>query len=168
MRRRRTLKAMNFFGVGPAELILILVVALVFVGPERLPRMAADIARTIRDVRRYTSGLANEFSEVVKDFEKETETERGEWKQIGEGIGAATRSVTEALHAARTAAEDDAPAAATSPGPAPAATSAPEPPGAWQQIGSGLGPPARTADDAPAPPHTNGTVPPAAVAEDGR
>ena len=40
---------MNFLGVGPLELIVMLIVALVFVGPERLPKLAADIARTIRE-----------------------------------------------------------------------------------------------------------------------
>ncbi len=64
---------MNFMGVGPAEIIVILVVALVVVGPERLPRLAADIARTIRELRKYTTSITAEFSEVIQDFEKETE-----------------------------------------------------------------------------------------------
>jgi sec-independent protein translocase protein TatB len=93
--------SMNFLGVGPAELIVILVVALIFVGPERLPKLAADIARTIREIRQYTGGHAAEFSEVVKDFEKETEGERSSWKEIGEGITGATQSVTDAIREAR-------------------------------------------------------------------
>ena len=59
---------MNFLGVGPAELLVILVVALIFVGPERLPRLAADIARTIRELRKYTSSIAAEFTEVIEDI----------------------------------------------------------------------------------------------------
>jgi sec-independent protein translocase protein TatB len=92
---------MNFFGVGPAELVVILVVALVFVGPERLPRLAADIARTIREIRKYTGSLAAEFNEVIQDFEKETVGDRSQWAEIGEGLTGATRSVTEALRGAR-------------------------------------------------------------------
>lgn len=88
-------------GVGPAELIVILVVALVFVGPDRLPKLAADIARVIREVRKYTSALADEFNEVVKDFEKDTEGERSSWKEIGDGISGAAKSVTETVRAAR-------------------------------------------------------------------
>ena len=84
---------MNFFGVGPAELIVILVVALVFVGPERLPRLAADLARTIREIRKYTGSLAAEFNEVIQDFEKETADDRSQWKEIGEGLTGATRSL---------------------------------------------------------------------------
>ena len=96
---------MNFLGVGPAELIVILVVALVFVGPERLPRLAADIARTIREIRKYTGSLAAEFNEVLEEFEKETEPDRGQWKEIGEGLNSATKSLTDAIRGARADAE---------------------------------------------------------------
>lgn len=112
---------MNVFGVGPAELIVILIVALVFVGPERLPRMAADLARTIREIRKYTNSLASEFNEVVAEFEKETEAERGEWKEIGQGLSdatkeltTATQSVTHTLQDAQAAAAGNADAAANS------------------------------------------------------
>ncbi|MBI5285162.1 MAG: twin-arginine translocase TatA/TatE family subunit [Chloroflexi bacterium] len=106
---------MNFFGVGPAELIVILVVALVFVGPDRLPRLAADLARTIREIRKYTGAIAAEFTEVIQDFEKETDGARSQWKDIGEGLTDATKSLTDAIRAARSDAEGgDAPAAAAS------------------------------------------------------
>lgn len=132
---------MNVFGVGPAELLLILVVALVFVGPERLPRLAADLARTIREIRKYTGALQSEFTEYVKEVEKQTEGERSEWKQLGDGIGSATQSVTDALRSVRTGIEPGAtPAAAAPPAPpassAAAATTASEP--EWKEIGTGL------------------------------
>jgi sec-independent protein translocase protein TatB len=121
---------MNLFGVGPLELVVILVVALIFVGPDRLPRLAADIARTIREIRKYTGSLAAEFQEVVKDVEKQTESERGLWKDVTEGIGGATKQVTDAVRTVRqdvnTALADPAPApatnGATAPEPAPAPT----------------------------------------------
>jgi sec-independent protein translocase protein TatB len=97
---------MNVFGVGPAELIVILVVALIFVGPERLPRFAADVARLIRDVRRYTGGLASEFNQVMKELEQETEADRAEWKEIGEGLSEATKGVTAELNAAQQDADE--------------------------------------------------------------
>lgn len=92
---------MNFLGVGPAELIVILVVALVFVGPERLPKLAADLARTIREIRKYTGSLAAEFNEVIQEFEKDTEGERSAWKEIETGITGATQSVTDAVRDVR-------------------------------------------------------------------
>ncbi len=88
---------MNFLGVGPAELIVILVVALIFVGPERLPKLAADIARTIREIRKYTGSIAAEFNEVIQEFEKDTAEDRSKWKEIGQGLTDASRSLTEAI-----------------------------------------------------------------------
>jgi sec-independent protein translocase protein TatB len=82
---------MNFVGIGPQELIVILVVALIFVGPQRLPKLAADLARMVREVRKYTGGIAAEFNEAIKDFEKDTEPERAQWKEIGQGLGDASR-----------------------------------------------------------------------------
>jgi sec-independent protein translocase protein TatB len=92
---------MNVFGVGPLELIVILAVALIFVGPERLPRLAADLARTIRDIRKYTGSLAAEFNEVVKELEQETKADVAEWKEIGEGLSGATRAVADELKSAQ-------------------------------------------------------------------
>jgi sec-independent protein translocase protein TatB len=92
---------MNIFGVGPLEFAVILIVALVFVGPDRLPRFAADLARTIREIRKYTGSLAAEFNEVIKDVEKETAGEKGLWKEVSQGIGGATQQVTDAVRGAR-------------------------------------------------------------------
>jgi sec-independent protein translocase protein TatB len=110
---------MNVFGVGPLEMIVILLVGLIFVGPERLPRLAADIARTIREIRKYTGSLAAEFNDVIKDVEKETAGEKTIWKEVSEGIGGATQQMTEAV---RTVRKDLNAANATSP---PSANGAP-------------------------------------------
>lgn len=96
---------MNFIGIGPAELVVILIVALIFVGPQRLPKLAADLARTIREIRKYTAGVTSEFTDVIREFERETESERNQWREIGEGLSGATRSVTDEVQAARSDAE---------------------------------------------------------------
>jgi sec-independent protein translocase protein TatB len=111
---------MNLFGVGPAEMIVILVVALVFVGPERLPKLAADLARTIREIRKYTGSLAAEFNEVVQELEKETNVETTEWKEIGQGLAGVTKSVTDLLTGAQKQASD--PPAPDAPKPEPPVT----------------------------------------------
>ena len=139
---------MNVFGVGPAELIVIMVVALLFVGPERLPKLAADLARTIREIRQYTGSLAAEFNEVVKDFEKDTEGERSQWKEIGEGITGATKSVTDAIRDARLDAQgvptaDGAPTVDST----PASTAPVE--AQWREIGERLPTPADAPTTAP-------------------
>lgn len=150
---------MNVFGVGPLELAVILIVALVFVGPDRLPRLAADLARTLREIRKYTSGLAAEFNEVIKDVEKETAGEKNVWKEVSEGIGGATQQVTEAIRGVRQdILKADTPAAAppTQGGPlaangaAAASDSAAAAPG-WVEIPDPDAPAADAADTATKP-----------------
>ena len=42
---------MNFAGIGPAELLLILIVALLIFGPAKLPEIAKDLGKTIQSWR---------------------------------------------------------------------------------------------------------------------
>jgi sec-independent protein translocase protein TatB len=110
---------MNVLGVGPAELLLILVVALVFVGPQRLPKLAADLARTIREIRKYTGQIAAEFNEVIEDLQRETEEDRAQWKEIGEGLGDVSRGLERDVADAQAQAQSAAAAANTPPASAP-------------------------------------------------
>ncbi|HEX4699664.1 MAG TPA: sec-independent translocase [Actinomycetes bacterium] len=50
------------FDVGPGEVIGLAVVALVVVGPDKLPRYAADAARMLRQVRRMASEARDEVT----------------------------------------------------------------------------------------------------------
>jgi sec-independent protein translocase protein TatB len=55
----------NFLGMGPMELMVILVIALIVVGPGKLPEMAGQVGRVIREFRRTTSELSSEFSRTL-------------------------------------------------------------------------------------------------------
>ena len=62
------------FGLGAGELILIAVVALLFVGPDKLPQAAKTIGRGIRGLRQQTSDLTRtieqdtQIGEAVRDL----------------------------------------------------------------------------------------------------
>jgi len=77
---------MEFLGIGLPELLVILLITLIVVGPQRLPEMAAQIARAMREFRRYTSSLSREVTEALGDLEKEYNTVREEWKEVGEAV----------------------------------------------------------------------------------
>jgi Tat protein translocase TatB subunit len=49
------------FGIGPEELVLLLIIALIVLGPERMPKMARDIGRVVGDLRRTSDELRQEF-----------------------------------------------------------------------------------------------------------
>ena len=49
------------FGIGTGELLVLLVLALLVLGPERMPRLARDIGKTVGDLRRTSDDLRQEF-----------------------------------------------------------------------------------------------------------
>ena len=44
--------------IGPAELIIILVIAIVFIGPGRLPDVGAALGKSIREFRKASTDIA--------------------------------------------------------------------------------------------------------------
>ncbi|HIC88270.1 MAG TPA: twin-arginine translocase subunit TatB, partial [Anaerolineae bacterium] len=55
----------NIFGVGPVELILVVILALIFLGPERLPELARQAGKLARELRLMTQSLTREFEEEI-------------------------------------------------------------------------------------------------------
>ena len=55
------------FGIGLPELILILGIALIVVGPEKLPEMAKSIAKVVLDLKKTASSLKESLHEEMKD-----------------------------------------------------------------------------------------------------
>jgi len=72
----------QMLGIGLPELMVILFLTVVVVGPDRLPGVAADLARWIRRTRAYAQHLTRDFSEVVSELEKEAGASREDWKEI--------------------------------------------------------------------------------------
>lgn len=58
------------FNIGPWELILILVVALIVVGPGKLPEVAKSLGKATREFKKATSGMKKEFDEAIKSVEE--------------------------------------------------------------------------------------------------
>lgn len=99
------------FGIGLTELIVILVVALIFIGPEKLPGIARTLGRAFNEFRRAGDELKKSIAGI--DGPEEGKRPRKAGADAGEAAPAST-------------AASDAPAAATAPGKdsAPPETSA--------------------------------------------
>ncbi|HPI40806.1 MAG TPA: hypothetical protein PLJ21_08365 [Pseudobdellovibrionaceae bacterium] len=64
------------FGIGLSELIIVGVLALIFIGPNELPAVAAKIARFINELRRSADSFKEEFNVkkvIVSKVTKESE-----------------------------------------------------------------------------------------------
>jgi Tat protein translocase TatB subunit len=59
---------MDFFGIGIGELILIIIVALIVIGPAKIPGMARTLGRTINSLKKASGDLT---SQINKELEAE-------------------------------------------------------------------------------------------------
>lgn len=119
---------MNFLGIGPGEFFFILIVALLVVGPERLPGFARSIGRNIVRLRNWmnTSPDAQLFMQVQRELQGEIEDIRSTLRQELQSVRAevdsvrgdlntASRTVDTSLQSATTAATIAPPRAQSTP-----------------------------------------------------
>ncbi len=55
------------FNIGPSELIVIFLVALLVVGPKRLPELGRTIGKSLREFRRASDDFRQQFEFGVDD-----------------------------------------------------------------------------------------------------
>jgi sec-independent protein translocase protein TatB len=125
--------------VGPLELLVVLAVALVVVGPERLPELARSVGRVLRQFREVQDEVRDMVASGVDDEMREAASE---FREAAGGLARAT-DVKGAVRRAERGIRD-----ATSARPKPGATARAEAEG-----GEAGGPPAdRLVEDASAEP----------------
>jgi sec-independent protein translocase protein TatA len=55
--------------LGPAEILVILVVALLVFGPDKMPEIGRQLARGVRELRRIQQHVSSELRDVVSDID---------------------------------------------------------------------------------------------------
>lgn len=61
---------MDFFGIGPMEIILILILGLLVFGPGKLPQIGRDVGKALRSFKKAATDISVEMS---KELEGEKE-----------------------------------------------------------------------------------------------
>jgi sec-independent protein translocase protein TatB len=88
---------MDFLGVGPLEFLIIIVIALIVVGPERLPELAGSIGKTWRQLYNMSKVVTAQWQE---EFNAAAQVEGGQdglRKALTEPLTAARKDVERAL-----------------------------------------------------------------------
>ena len=112
------------FNIGFSELIVILLVALIFVGPKDLPKVGVYVGRAVKKFKRYIAefkdetGLGEmekEYKETVADLKtviheadptKELKEAERDFRRAGEDVNAALKDVKNETDAIRDAVTD--------------------------------------------------------------
>jgi Tat protein translocase TatB subunit len=58
------------FGIGMQELIIIAIIALIIVGPKKLPDLARTLGKSFGELRKAADGITEDFKQTIRDDEK--------------------------------------------------------------------------------------------------
>ena len=61
------------FGIGMQELIIIAIIALLIVGPKKLPDLAKTLGKSFGELRRAADDMTDDFKKTMKDDEKQSD-----------------------------------------------------------------------------------------------
>jgi sec-independent protein translocase protein TatA len=82
------------FNIGPEELLLVLVIALIVFGPKRLPEIGRTVGKALREFRRASEGIREEINRHL-DLEEHDDGFTGTYpipeRQEGSGDGSRVR-----------------------------------------------------------------------------
>jgi sec-independent protein translocase protein TatB len=77
---------MEIFGIGPAELILILVIAFVVLGPDRLPAAARTLGQWVRQLRKLTNELSGQLGPELNEAKQELQATQQELRGLSSDL----------------------------------------------------------------------------------
>lgn len=75
---------MNFFGVGPMEAGVILVIALLVIGPQRFPEIMRQGGRWYRVARAYSNEVMKDVRSAIDEIEQEVKADTDDLRSVRE------------------------------------------------------------------------------------
>ena len=82
--------------IGPLEILVILIVALVVFGPAKLPQIGRQVGRGFREFRKFQAGLRDDIEDAFREDEEgdDESDEDDKPKQLGTGQPESARAET--------------------------------------------------------------------------
>ena len=72
---------MDFFGIGPMEILLILIIGLLIFGPGKLPQIGRDVGKALRSFKKAATDLSAEMNKELEEEKKEIDSGTKQIKQ---------------------------------------------------------------------------------------
>ncbi len=91
---------MDILGVGPLELLVILILALVIFGPDKLPEMGAKLGKSMRRMRKATHEFSQEIEKARQALDPDQEIS-GTLQELGGAAKGAAASAGALVQAGR-------------------------------------------------------------------
>ncbi len=93
--------------IGWGEFLVIVIIAAIVIGPDKLPELGKALGKAVRSVKKYVSETAGEIADVdeLREIKKDVESIQSDVASIGKNI---ERSVTEPVKEPENAAAEPA------------------------------------------------------------
>jgi Tat protein translocase TatB subunit len=88
------------FGIGYQEMVIIGVAALLIFGPGRLPEMASQLGKWVREFRRMSADLTSEFEGAMSEVEDVKRSVQREFGSMSKEVAGVSKSVKKDLSGA--------------------------------------------------------------------
>jgi TatA/E family protein of Tat protein translocase len=79
---------MEIFGIGPLELILVLIIALMVFGPDKLPEIGAKLGKAMRSMREATHDFSKEIEETRQALEASVQDIKAPFQEASAAVQA--------------------------------------------------------------------------------
>lgn len=85
--------------IGWGEFLIILIIAVIVIGPDKLPELGKALGKTVKSVKKYVNETASEIADIdeLKDLKKDVDSIRTDVTSIGKNL---EKSVTDAVNTA--------------------------------------------------------------------
>ena len=84
---------MDFLGIGPTEILLIVLIAFVVLGPDRIPGVMRQLGKWLRQAREMTNNLTRDYSSDIRTLTGEITALQDEIRGIQRELGQFSKDV---------------------------------------------------------------------------
>lgn len=92
---------MQFVGIGYQEMLLVFVLLLVVVGPERMPTVAYQIGRAVRTLQKYARAVRDEFSDEFQYIDEQYHDLKDEFETTSSSLRKEQAQIAQELKASQ-------------------------------------------------------------------